>query len=46
MSSNIEIKKTTPHPWRWFVGLYALGLIGYSVIEIGLHYLNAVLVRF
>ena len=43
MHSNTEIKKTTSKQWRWFIGLYVGSLIGYGLIELGLHYLNSAL---
>ena len=45
MHSNIEIKKSTSNQWRWFAGLYLVSLVGYGVIELGLHYLNVALVN-
>lgn len=43
MQSNIETKKRSLKQWKWFVGLYAGSLVGYGIIEIGLHYLNSAL---
>ncbi|MES2204542.1 MAG: hypothetical protein V4496_04895 [Pseudomonadota bacterium] len=43
MHSNIEPEKSTGNQWRWFIGLYAASLIGYGLIELGIHYLNAAL---
>lgn len=45
MRSNIETKKSTLNQWRWFIGLYVISLVGYGAIELGLHYLNTVLIR-
>jgi len=45
MHSNIETKKSPPRQWRWFVGLYVGSLLAYGIIELGVHYLNDLLIH-
>lgn len=45
MSSNTDRPKTMWHSVRWFIALYLIGLVGYGVIELCLHYVNVLLLR-